>query len=77
MGTQFMFTVWRETLVGEKFGESQAKLQLAGKTLVNLSPASIAISYATNNWRVKLWQIRSKSPKFFPAKASLYSNPRK
>jgi len=35
---------------------------------VNLSPA---ISDATSNQRVKIWQILSESPKLSPAKLSL------
>ena len=52
----------------ENFGQSQAKLHLAKKTLANLTQASIAFSDITSNWRRKLWRIRNKSPKFFPAK---------
>jgi len=43
--------------------------------LTNLSPDSIAISYATGNWQVKLWWIcyeSPNSPKFSAAKISLY-----
>ena len=57
------YTVQRETLAGEgKFGKLQAKSQLAKKTLANLSPDFIAISYAISNWQVKFWRIHSKSP---------------
>jgi len=58
-------------LAGENFGELQAKLHLAKKTLANLTPNSMAFSDITSNWRIKLWRIRNKSPnspKFSPAK---------
>jgi len=60
-------------LAGENFGELQAKLHLVKKTLADLSPASIAFSDFTNNWWIKLWRIRSKSPirqSFLPPKFS-------
>jgi len=60
-------------LAGENFGELKAKLHLAKKTLADLSPASIAFSDLTSNWHIKLWQIRSKSPKFSPAKVFRYT----
>jgi len=46
-------------LAGENFGELQAKLHLAKKTLADLRPASIAFSDIAS---IKLWRIRSKSP---------------
>jgi len=61
-------------MAGENFGELQAKLHLAKKTLVaNLSPVPIAFSDITSNWRIKLWRIRSKSPKFSLAKIFRYT----
>jgi len=41
-------------LAGENFGELQAKLNLAKKTLANLTPASKAFSDITSNWQIKL-----------------------
>ena len=40
-------------LVGENFGELQAKLHLAKKTLANLSQP-LAFSDITSNWQIKL-----------------------
>jgi len=64
--------------VGENFGELQAKLHLAKKTSADLSPASIAFSDFTSNWRIKLRRIHSKSPnspKFSPIRKTDNSVP--
>jgi len=51
-------------LEGENFGELQATLHLAKKTLADLSPASIAFSDITSNWRIKLWQFVANRQSF-------------
>jgi len=66
-----LITVQRKILARENFGELQAKLHLVKKTLANLTPACIAFSDITSNWRIKLLRIRNKSPnspKYSPAK---------
>jgi len=43
--------------VGENFGKLQAKLYLAKKTLVNLSPVSVAFSDITSNWQINFGEF--------------------